>query len=69
MANLFLSVDRNDPDDNPPDGVTVGSSTSSKTLELRIDDTAGWTTLEIDQALQSILFRLLDYRNSTGTDV
>lgn len=67
MASVFISLDRNDPPDLNPDALTVQASTSGKTLELRIDDTAGWTTVELLQALDAIERRLFDGRvNITG---
>lgn len=64
MASVFLGLDRNDPPDLNPDGITVSASTTSKSLEVVIDLTAGWTTLELSQALDAVTRRLMDGRSN-----
>jgi hypothetical protein len=62
MATQYFGLDRGDINDLAPDGMHQGTSTTSKSLELAIVDTAGWTTLEIQQALDAIMQRILDGR-------
>jgi hypothetical protein len=49
MADHFYSVVLGD---ESPDGVTVGTSTSSEIIELRVHDGDGTTTLDVVKALE-----------------
>ena len=53
MAMQYIGMDRgaivND------DSLTVGTSTTATLdIEVRIDDTVGWTSLELDDAMERI---------------
>jgi hypothetical protein len=44
--------------------ITTGTSTTSKSLEVTVDDTAGWTKAELAVALQEITDYLMDQRTT-----
>lgn len=49
------------------DNLTVGTSTTATLdIEVRIDDTVGWTSVEIEQAMDQIERYLLRYRKGGG---
>lgn len=61
MAMQFIGFDRGAI--LGEDALTTGtSSTATLDIEVRIDDTVGWTTLEIEDAMERISMYLLHYR-------
>jgi hypothetical protein len=52
MAQQYIGVNRGA--DYNPDALTVGTSTGSTDVELRIDDTKGWTTAELYAVMDAI---------------
>lgn len=51
MTQRYIGVNRGA--DYSPDALTVGTSTGGTDIELRIDDTKGLTTVEIDAILDA----------------
>lgn len=62
MGSEYYGINRGDPNQLMPDAVTVGTSTGSTDIEVRLDLTKGWTTLEIEEALDAIYQRIIDGR-------
>lgn len=59
MADHFIGINRGVAGATPAD-FTVGTSTGSTDIEVRIADAAGWSKIEIDIALERIRDHLLD---------
>lgn len=56
MADHFIGVARGS-EFHDDSSFTIGTSTGSTDLEVRIADAAGWTKAEVDRALH----RIIDY--------
>lgn len=60
MAMQYIGLDRGSLAQD--DALTIGtSSTATLDIELRIDDTVGWTSLELEDAHERISRFLLRY--------
>jgi hypothetical protein len=62
MGSEYYGINRNDVLAQMPDAVTVGTSTGSTDIEVRLDLTKGMTSLEIENALEVIFRRIIDGR-------
>ena len=65
MAQVYIGVNRN-ADNNDPDTLTIGAVTGSTDIELRIDDSKGWTTQEIDYVLDLFERYVFQYLPNAG---
>lgn len=62
MASEYYGYNRNQGPGYPPDLATVGTSTGSTDIEVRVDLTKGWTSEEIKIVLDAIYQRINDGR-------
>jgi len=61
MAQRYFGLNRGA--DHNPNDVTVGTSTGSTDIELRIDDSKGMNSLDVNMAVDAIMRRILDGRD------
>lgn len=67
MADISFSIARNSLAEGGSSTVTEGTSApGAGDLEVRISGTAGWTKLEIEEAMDRIWRFLMDVNNSTS---
>lgn len=59
MASEYYGLN-NSVTDMGPDAVAIGTSTTSKDIEVRIDLTKSWTSVQINQALDAIFRKIID---------
>jgi hypothetical protein len=67
MANRFFGLNRSV--NANPDDVVVGTVTGSTDIELRIDDTKGITTLEVEALTEALVRRVMDGRSNLISQV
>jgi hypothetical protein len=65
MAQRFYGLN-NSATFNRQEEVTTGLATTGTDLEVRIDDTKGWTRLRVAEALQAIIGRIQSGTNDLG---
>lgn len=64
MTQRYIGVNRGA--NYNPDALTVGTSTGSTDIELRIDDTKGFTTLDIEAIMDAFERYILQNRPNKG---
>ena len=65
MASLFIGLNRGTQDQGP-DEVTVGTSTGSTDVELRMDETKSLTRMDILLLTEALLRYIIDGRLDTA---
>lgn len=65
MASLFIGLNRG-AQDQGPDEVTVGTSTGSTDVELRMDETKSLTQMDILLLTEALLRYIIDGRLDTA---
>lgn len=65
MASLFIGLNRGTQDQGP-DEVTVGTSTGSTDVELRMDETKSLTQMDILLLTEALLRYIIDGRLDTA---
>lgn len=68
MADVFYGVNRG-ATSPAPDAISYGTSTQSTDIELRIDTGKGTTRKDVENAVEQIMNRINDGRNSTYPDL
>jgi hypothetical protein len=62
MAQRFFGLNRGA--NHNADDVAVGVATANTDIEVRIDDTKGFTTIEITNFMEALQRRILDGRSN-----